>query len=98
MPTQPFSIAECRTLLGEAATGKSDDQIKAWRDSLTVAANQIFDHLQSKIKVDPDAVDAAAVHFVGFPPTTQDELERDALERIRWIAYAHESPLDEETK
>jgi hypothetical protein len=95
MPNHTVSIEKCRELLGATADGKSDVQVEQWRDDLTVVANQMFDHLQSKVRVDAESIIDAAADVPGFPATTEEQLRRDALERIKWIAYAHENGVDE---
>jgi hypothetical protein len=82
-------------MLGTLANGKSDAQVELLRDELEVVANQMFDHLQSRVRVDAESIIDAAVDVPGFPSSTEEQLKRDAIERIRWTAYAHENPDDE---
>jgi hypothetical protein len=91
-----LSVEKCRALLGILAVGKTDTQVKVLRDELEVVANQMFDHLQSRLRVDPEKIIDAAADVSGFPASTEEQLKRDAIERIRWIAYAHENPDDED--
>jgi hypothetical protein len=91
-----MTVDECRTLLGTLADGKTDAQVEILRDELTVVANQMFDHLQSKVRVEREATADAAIDLPGLSATTEDQLKRDALERVRWIAYAHENGIDDE--
>jgi hypothetical protein len=37
---------------GTVADGKTDAQVELLRDELTVVTNQMFDHLQSKVRVE----------------------------------------------
>jgi hypothetical protein len=91
-----MTIEECRALLGTLADGKTDAQVEVLRDELTVVANQMFDHLQSKVRVEREAIADAAVDLPGLSAGTEDQLKRDALERVRWTAYAHENGIDGE--
>jgi hypothetical protein len=65
MPNNPVSIEECRTLLGTLADGKTDAQVKALRDELTVVANQMLDHLQSKVRGEREMIAHAADDLPG---------------------------------
>lgn len=91
MADNPVSIEECRTILGDLANGKTDAQVEEWRDSLTVVANQMFDHLKSKVRIEAESIIDAAFEVPGIPASSEAGLKRDALERVRWIAHAHEN-------
>lgn len=56
----------------------------------------MFDHLQSRVRVDAESIIDAAEDVPGFPASTEEQLKRDAIERIRWTAYAHLNPDDED--
>jgi hypothetical protein len=88
---EKVSIEECRRILGSSADGKTDAQIEVLRDELTVIANQMFDHLQSKVRVDRELIEASAVELPGLPATSEEQLKREAIDRIRWIAHDHEN-------
>jgi limonene-1,2-epoxide hydrolase len=75
-----MTIDECRTFLGTLADGKTDAQVETLRDELTVVANQMFDHLQSKVRGEQEMIAAS-----------EDDMKQAALDRIRWIAHAHEN-------
>jgi hypothetical protein len=90
-----MTIDECRTLLGTLADGKTDAQVETLRDELTVVANQMFDHLQSKVRVDRELIEAAAIEFPGLPATSEEQLKREAIDRIRWIAHDYENWVDD---
>ncbi len=92
-----LSVSECRTLLGDVTNGKSDAQVEEWRDGLAVIANQMFDHLQTKVRAEREEPDNGD-DLPGFSTASDEERKQDALERIRWIAYAHENPDDEDAK
>jgi hypothetical protein len=95
MPTTPVSIVECRALLGEVATGKTDEEVATWRDELTVVANQVYDHLQARLRKECKTVEGdEEEQLESFPAATAEQSHRDGLERIRWIAYAHENTDD----
>ena len=101
MADNPVSISGCRTMLGDLASGKTDVQVEAWRDNLTVVANQMFDHLKSKMRVEPESIIDAASEVLDIFASSEEKLKRDVLERIRWIAHAHENgvlPDDEDAK
>lgn len=82
-----MTIDECRTLLGTLANGKSDEQVEVLRDELTAVANQMFDHLQSKVRIDRELIEASAIEFPGLPATSEEQLKREAIDHIRWIAH-----------
>jgi hypothetical protein len=86
-----ISIEVCRTFLGTLAEGKTDSQVEAIRDELEVVANQMFDHLQSKVRGEREMIAEAADDLPGYSAPSEDEMKRDALERVRWIAHAHKN-------
>lgn len=91
-----LSLEKCRGLLGTLANDKSDAQVESLRDELEVVANQMFDHMQSRLRIEPKRIIDAAAEVPGFPASTEEQLKRDAVERIRWIAYAHENTDDKD--
>jgi hypothetical protein len=91
-----LSIEECRTLLGDAAQGKTDEQIEVFRNELVTVANQMYDHLQSKVRVERDTIEAGNVGLPGIPSTSEIQLKSDSVERIKWTAYMHETTDDED--
>jgi hypothetical protein len=50
------SIERIRELLGQDANGATDEQIAQLRDSLTAAAGQFFDDVQTDWRRDPESV------------------------------------------
>jgi len=93
-----MTVDECRTMLGDLAKGKTDVQILRWHDRLSIVANQMYDHLQTKVRVSPEAIIDAAFDVPGLPTSTEDQLKRDALERIRWTAHTFENGLEADDK
>jgi hypothetical protein len=87
-----LSIERCRTLLGHLAEGKTDEQVETLRDTLAVAANTMYDTLVSHLR--GQAREASEDDHPDYPSRTLEESQRDAIERIRWIAYARENPLE----
>lgn len=84
-----ISIERCRTLLGHLAEGKTDEQVETLRDTLAVAANTMYDTIIAQLRgrAQEESYDA----LPEYPPRTLEESQHDAIERIRWIAYAHEN-------
>lgn len=94
--TTRLSIQECRTLLGDAAIGKTDEQIEVFRDELVNVANQMYDHLQGKVRVERDAIETAKTKLPGIPATSEGQLKIDQVERVKWTAHMHENTDDED--
>lgn len=56
MATNRLSVQECRTLLGESASGHSDEQIERLRNSLECLAEQMYDEIVRQARRDPEGV------------------------------------------
>jgi hypothetical protein len=91
-----MTIEEVRRILGREADGKTDEQLERLRDGLVVLANETYDSLTRTAAVSEDDIKAAAVSLPGFPATSEAQLRRDAADRIRWIAHAHEHGIEGE--
>jgi hypothetical protein len=90
-----ISTSECRRILGAAADGKTDEQIERLRDGLAAVANEAYDSLTQAIAVDSETLQAASEDVPGFPATSEEQLRRDAVDRVRWTAYAHEHGIED---
>jgi hypothetical protein len=93
-----LTVDQCRKLLGDAANGKTDEQIERLRDELSTVANQMYDHLQAKVRVEREAIEAAKIELPGIPATSEAQLRIDRVERIRWTAHMHENTDDEDAQ
>ncbi len=51
-----ISVEECRTVLGEAAANRSDEQIEHLRDSLERLAFLMYDEIVQKAHIDAESV------------------------------------------
>jgi hypothetical protein len=90
-----ISISECRRILGSAADGKTDEQIECLCDGLVVVANEAYDSLTRAIAIDSETLQAASEDVPGFPATSEEQLRRAAVDRVRWIAHAHEHGIED---
>lgn len=90
-----ISVGECRRILGAAADGKTDEQIERLRDGLVAVANEAYDSLTQTVAIDRETLEAASEDVPGFPATSEEQLRRDAADRVRWIAYAHEHGIED---
>lgn len=93
-----MTVDECRRLMGRLAEGKTDEQIEAFKNEMTTVANEMASFLESHMKVDREMIEAAAVSLPGFSATSEEQLKRDAIDRVRWTAYAFENPDDEDAR
>jgi predicted kinase len=83
MPCMSLSLERCRELLGKTAENMTDDEIIATRTDMERMASLLYDQLRFEMTPGKQEIVEAG--------ETEQQLRRDRLEAIRWIAYAHDT-------
>ena len=78
-----LSLKRCRELLGKTAENMTDDQIIAARTDMERMASLLYDQLRFEMTPGKQEILEAG--------DTEQQLRRDRLEAIRWIAYADDT-------
>jgi hypothetical protein len=74
-----ISVEECRTVLGEAAADRSDEQIEHLRDSLEGLAFLMYDEIAQQAFMDPEGVRWDAYAFEHPDEASSSETPDDAF-------------------